>query len=48
MENVLGKWQVKGKPLLFYIFIQPTEEFAVPDYCVLGTENLMGLILERH
>ena len=34
--------------LLFHIFVEPAEEFAVPDQRVLGFEDLMRLVLELH
>ena len=33
---------------LFYVLVEPAEEFAVPDQRVLGLEDLMRLVFERH
>ena len=33
---------------LFYVFVQPAEELAVPDERVLGFEHLMGFVFELH
>lgn len=40
---------MRGRPRpLFHVFVEPAEEFAVPDERVLGPEDLVRLVFEFH